>query len=535
MTADHARQPIRWWWILLLWSPVAAFYGAHFAAALLHPGIRPTGFVQYDLPYTMACAREFADNDLHGLLFTLPSNAGAIGEPVLLQMHFWMLGQIWRVLPVDPGLLYVVFAACMGLLAVRAYVQLFDLLVRTTGARRRMGHVLLLWGGGLLALAGEAVNLIEGRPLSETWKHLLDLDPAYGWWMMTLGRCFILPNEAYYHLIYCSTALAFLRGKNLIGVLLLVLLAASHPFSAVGGLVVFFAWSTLERVFARGSQVPIAVPIALAATFGACCYYYFIWLPPRMDPRLTAAFPLPYLLELRSLLPAYALVLVTVAGGLRSVQRLKSLAGAPAGRMLAVMAIGHLALENHELFVHPYQPLHFTRGYAWTALFLIGAPWLLNEAWPFIRDRWSRAAPLLAAAVLALFLSDNITFFTLGIKRELRASPPGSWLSTGQQGVLEFLDQLPPNSPLVISQDEELGYMTIVYTPLRAYRSHFFDEEDAWSRVKQQAAYFEGRITDPLLAGPLIVVAMKDSGDFRPPGDAERIFENEGYRVFRIR
>ena len=300
--------PARWWWVFLLWSPAGVFYLAHYLGGVIHHGLHATGFVQYDLPYSMACAREFADNDLHGLLFTLPSNVNASGEPVLLQLHLWALGQIWRVLPMDPGLLYVIFWACMGLLAVHAFTRLFDRVVPLSGAARRWGHVLFLWGGGLLALTGEAVNLFNGRPMEDTWKHLLDLDPAHGWWMLNLGRCLILPNEAYYHFLYFTAALTFLRGRYPAAVLCLVLLAASHPFSAVGGLVVFFGWSCVERWGTKGSPVPWSVPVALAATFMACCYYYFLWLPPRMDPRLTAAFPLPYVLELRSMIPAYALV-----------------------------------------------------------------------------------------------------------------------------------------------------------------------------------------------------------------------------------
>lgn len=525
----------RYLWTVLLWSPAGAFYLAHYLAAYIHPGLYPTGFVQYDLPYSMACAREFADNDLHGLLFPLPSNVGTTGEPVLLQMHLWVLGQIWRMFPMDPGTLYVIFWACMGLLAVRAFTKLCDAVVPLSGGARRWGHVLFLWGGGLLALTGEAVNLFNGRPLEDTWKHLLDLDPAHGWWMINLGRCLILPNEAYYHFLYFTAAQAFLKGRYRTAVLCLVLLAVSHPFSAVGGLVVFFGWSCVERWGTKGGQVPWSVPLALAATFGACCYYYFLWLPPRMDPRLTAAFPLPYILEIRSMIPAYALVGVAACARLRSVERIRAFISTPAGRMLAVMAAGHLALENHELLVRPYQPLHFTRGYAWSALFLIGAPWLVNEAWPLVRLRWRRSARLIAAVVVLLSLSDNIVFFTLNIKRELRASSPGFWLSEQQREVLTFLGRTPSDGPLVISQDEDLGYMVIVYTHLHAYRSHFFDEEDAWSRVRHQDAYFKGMITDPQLSGPLLVVAMNDRGGFVPPGTSELIFENPAYRVFRTK
>ena len=526
-----ARTP--WWWILLLYAPVAVFYAAHYTAALVHPGITPTGFVQYDLPYSMACAREFADNGLHGLLFTVPSNAGAVGEPVLLQLHLWALGQAWRLVPLDPGLLYVAFGLIMGLLAVRAFIRLFDTVVQVTPGARWWGHVLLLWGGGLLALSGEAVNLLLGRPVAGTWLHLLDLDPAHGWWMMSLGRCLILPNEAYYHWLFFSAAAAFLRKRHVLAVGCLVLLAASHPFSGVGGLVVFFSWSVAERVLARSPDPPIAVPLALAAVFATCCWYYFAWLPPRMDPRFTASIPLAYVVEARSILPAYVLVLVPVLARFRSRQRLRSLLADRTARTLLVMAGAQFVLENHELLITPYQPAHFTRGYTWTALFLLGAPWLFQEAWPWVKSRWPRARGIIAAGIVLLFLSDNVAFFVLNIKRELRASMPGFWLDNDQVDVLRFLGTLPADGPLVIAQEEELGYMIIVYTPLRAYRSHFFDEAEAWSRVEQHADYFKGRVTDPLLTGPLIVIADNDGHPFVPPGEARLLHANAGYLIYR--
>ena len=110
---------------------------------------------------------------------------------------------------------------------------------------------------------------------------------------------------------------------------------------------------------------------------------------------------------------------------------------------------------------------------------------------------------------------------------------PGVWLDNDQVDVLRFLGTLPADGPLVIVQEEELGYMVIVYTPLRAYRSHFFDEAEAWSRVEQHADYFKGRVTDPLLTGPLIVIADNDGHPFVPPGEARLLHANAGYLIYR--
>jgi hypothetical protein len=254
-----------------------------------------------------------------------------------------------------------------------------------------------------------------------------------------------------------------------------------------------------------------------------------------MDPHLTTALNVQYLLEFRATVLGYLLVGVPACLRLRTTDRLRAFIGDRNSRMLIAMALVQLALENHELVTATHQPVHFTRGYTWAALFLIGAPWLLNEAWPWLRVRFPNARILVAASFVVVFLTDNTVFFTLNIKRELRASSPGFWLTSEQRDVLAFLNAHPPDGSLVIAKDEDLAYMVIVYTPWRAYRSHFFDEDDAWSRVKQQAAYFDGRITDPVLYGPLTVIASKDSGTFDPPGTARLLFENARYRVFSAR
>ena len=531
----HAHRGSAWWGIGILYLPVVLYYATHYAAAITHPGLKPTGFIQYDLPYSMACAREFNDVGSHGLLFPLPSLPTAHNTPILLQLHVWALGQVWRVTHIDPGLLYVLFGALFGLFAVRAFVRVFDLFIPSNGAARMWGQIIFLWGGGLFVVAGEALNIWHARPIADTWKHLLDLDPAHGWWMLSLGRCLLLPNEAYYHFLFFSALLAVVRKRFALAVLLLIVLAASHPFAGMGGLLVFLVWSSAELGITRERTAPLFFPIVLLLTMATCMYYYFGWLPSRMDPQLASALGDRFTLRWFSMIPAYLLVAIMAAMRLRAQARFTSFCSSPAHRFLLILMIVQVALENHDLFLPAHQPLHFTRGYQWAALFLIGAPWLMDEAWPAVKVRWNSASRVIAVLVIGLFVLDNAAFFTLNMKRQLRASSPGFWLTPDQQSVLAELNEHFDPRSLLIAQEPDLAYMATVYTPWRAYRSHFFNSNDAWSRVREQEAYFRGSIIDPLLNPPLTVVANRAAGDFVPPGRSELIYENMTYRVFQMR
>ena len=183
---------------------------------------------------------------------------------------------------------------------------------------------------------------------------------------------------------------------------------------------------------------------------------------------------------------------------------------------------------------HPYQPLHFTHGYTWAALFLIGAPWLMVEA----RERigsWSRRAARTASLVaFLLLLTDNIGFFGLFSAFQLEGKRPGMYMTRDQDDVVHHLGALYEKHVMLVSQDATIGFMATVYTPFRAYRAHFFTPEHSGVNERQQAAYFKGRIEDPLLAGPLVVVANVADGNFTPPGSSRLMYTNPSFRVFKV-
>jgi len=68
--------------------------------------------------------------------------------------------------------------------------------------------------------------------------------------------------------------------------------------------------------------------------------------------------------------------------------------------------------SHHQWFVRPIQPLHFTRGYTWAPLFLMGANniLLLLNSILHTRRKFIRVAGI--AGFVLLMVSDNIVWFT---------------------------------------------------------------------------------------------------------------------------
>jgi hypothetical protein len=120
------------------------------------------------------------------------------------------------------------------------------------------------------------------------------------------------------------------------------------------------------------------------------------------------AWSLAWTLPLPSLLAAYAPVgCLAAARCWRDRQRWR-----PEMSFFLVAATVSLLLVKHELFLPPRQPLHFTRGYVWTPLCLLGLP-LVQAALARGLTRPRTVGRLLAmAAGGSLAVLDNAVFVT---------------------------------------------------------------------------------------------------------------------------
>ncbi len=513
---------------LLLLLPWSLFYWAHY-----HPKdarLRPTGFVQYDQPYYMANARQYLDGATDGLRYALPFSPAAEAEPIHFQPQTLLLAALWRITGADPGSLFVAFGALAALLCVLLALRVLDRAIGT-GASPLLA-ILFIWGGGLLALTGLGYGLLHGLGLREAVLGAFRFDPGGGWWFMNLGRNLLYPLEAYYHALFFGMVLLLHSGRYAAAGAVGGILALSHPFTGAAGVLLLLAWGAVERLLQRNGAIRWWWLIVLAVFLLLLLAWHGLVLPADAEHRsVVEQWRQPWLVEAESAWPAYVLVAVMAAARLRSRERLMVFWSMPMNRFLVVWAGVFLALENHELVMDPIQPAHFTRGYAWTALFLIGAPALL-EAWQRLSGAAMRGAVLLALA--GLMLLDNAAWFALRMAESRNGTGDGIRIGTAEAQLFRWLDDELPGEELLIAQEPMVAYLALVYTHHRAWYSHFANTPDAERRLSAQQDYFAGHaIVEELLQPHIAILTAGHAPPF--PELSEQLYANEWFSAYRVK
>jgi hypothetical protein len=278
------------------------------------------------------------------------------------------------------------------------------------------------------------------------------------------------------------------------------------------------AWAVIEALRGASDRPPIWFLPALVAAGIAHIGYYLVLLPSlSADHRvLQAQWTLPWLADRLALSAALGLVAVLAIGSLMFRRRLGVVLDAR-WSLLAAWFVVSLALANHDLFVKPVQPIHFTRGYLWAPLFLLGAPALLA----IIQAALSRPVfPVLRvlaiSVVLALFLADNFVWLHLRIRASLDGT--NSELITLDRSERQILTDLAgPRFAgfLVVSEDDKIGYLATVYTPLRSWYSHVYNTPFASKRKEEIGAFLNGDTISPPWGDRPIALVIKSSNPRR--------------------
>lgn len=512
---------------VLLLLPVALLYRAHF-----HPRdarLVPTGFVQYDQPYYMANARQYLDGATDGLRYALPFSPSADARPIHFQPQTFLLAGLWRITGADPGHLFVAFGFAMAWLCVLLGLRLLDVVAGLEASP--VLCVLFIWGGGLLALAGFGYGLAHGMDARQAALGAFRFDPGNGWWFMNLGRNLVFPLEAYYHALFFGMVLLLFAKRLWWGILLGVLLALSHPFTGSAALLILLGWGAWERIARNGMGLSMPWLLCAVLALGALLAWHGVVLPADAEhASVMKQWRLPWLVEAESALPAYAIVGLMVAWRLRSTGRLNEFFSEARNRLLVVWAMVFLVLENHDLVMEPIQPAHFTRGYAWTALFLIGAPGL-HEAWRVLRG--ARVRWLVAPGFVALLLLDNTAWFALRAAENRNGAGEGIWMTAEQVELYRWLEQESLADELLVAEEPLVAYLAMTYTQHRAWYSHFANTPEAERRLDLQRAYFAGTRMDDALHGEHLAIVLGN----RPhpfPAASRRVYANAAFTVYRV-
>ena len=496
-----------WLPCLLLVLPAALPYLAHFGAS--GAGI-PTGFIQGDQAYYMANAREHFDSGSFSFLYGNPFDGSPETPRVYWQPHILLLGLLLQVTGLPPGTVYVLFGLCGALICARVALAM---LRESQGQVTNPGAPLLIaffWGGGVL-VAAAAIRLLPGIAGGEQFLagDLLRFDPGGGWWFLNFGRNLVFPTEAYYHALFLGCIVCLFRRWYAAAVLCAAILSASHPFTGIELLAVMSVWLVAELIVGGPDRPPAAFVLSVLILLLAHVSYYLVFLPSIPQHRqLMDQWEQPWILRPSSALFAYAPVAAIAFWSLK--RRGTASLRDHSTRFLLVWFAVAFALANHQYVLRSVQPLHFTRGYVWTPLFLLAAP-ALQEF--FRKRRKGLRGVATVVCVVALIVADNAVWLGLVSSGSSRAD---ILLTADQRTVLDWTGRNGDGRTILITPDVGLGYLATVYTPVRAWVAHRFNTPRSTQRETEVKEFItEGRGQKEWEGRRLIVITGHGEADRR--------------------
>jgi len=498
------------------WSLLAVlpFWSVYLAHSMTGPNL-PTGFVMAEIPYYCANGREIFERG-NGLMYCNPYDTDPDAPAIYFHWLIWLLGFMTSVLRIPPGTSALTVGAVSGVICAWLTFRLVEAVLPT---RRRLGlcYLAVMWGGGLLVAAAIVTNLWVGRPpLAE----LLQYDPFEGWWNLNWGRNLVMPNEAAYHALVAWCWLAAVRDRPWSAVLAAVTLAAAHPFSGIQHLLVTGAWLLARRPRSLQAALPL---VALAAATGLFLAYYFLYLPTFPQHReVHGRWSLPWILPIASLVAAG-----TPVACLAAVRCWRDRAACRPEMTFFLIAAGvSLCLVKHELFMPAKQPLHFTRGYVWMPLALLGLPVVQS-----LLDR-GLSRPLAAIRVAAVVVSgllavlDNATFIAsqwtqpYDRHQDVRISPAfrDAFAVLDAEGLRGMALVLKPAG----DDWEDYDYLLATYTGMTPLLGHPFITPDLEAKRGEVQAWLATGAVSPRIEALEALIVPSDFPPSKLPGGVAR-------------
>lgn len=449
--------------------------------------IQPTGFIQYDNVSYIAYAKQYTDADKFHLQYSNPFNDSDDYRPIYFQIQTLFFAFLLKA-GVPPGWILIPFTIICTLICFLLLIRIYDF-VMPNPKNRTFNTWLFAWGGGLLTLAGIVAHYILKREGSVT-DDLFLIDPEKGWWGLSFGRSLFFSCEAYNHALFLGCIYALLRRKYILAIVLLFLLSVSHPFTGLELAAIVCAWCAFEFLL-RKNELPIWFALASLAVLSFHLYYYLVYLEQFPDHRsVSEQYTLTWRLGIYRIIPAYCIVGTLAIVSMYNASLKKFLAIRPNRIFLCWFLIAFL-LANHEVFMQARQPIHFTRGYIWTSLFLLGLP-ALQQFNVWLKNKYK----VIGLAVFAfVFLFDNFIWIT-GNAIGKATSPYITYITPEQKQIFQALDQSSTNHTLIISNDNSMAYLSSVYTKAYPWYSHPYTTPFAATKSQIQNLFFTKGVFD---------------------------------------
>jgi hypothetical protein len=514
---------LAWWAYVALALPALVPLAVACIAPSLH-GKVPTGFIQSDMPYYMANAREHFDQGFHltyGNPYAPYGTAAVYSQPQIL-----ILGLLER-FGLGPGMAFNLFGIAASCFTTIVAVRFYQDLVGLETLAKKLGLLCFFWGGGLLTVAGLFRYLIRGGHFGAD--NLSRYDVFYGWWMFNFGRNLVFPTEAYYHGVALLSLLLLLRRRYFGSLMLSALLSWCHPFAGLTLAVILMVYSALELTIKSKAVEPVMLAgAALIAVLHVG--YYGVFLNRFADHRaLQGQWSLAWLYRPTTFVPALSLVGILAILRLVRPPGLEQALSTARTRLLLVWFTVVFALSQHNLIAKPLQPIHFTHGYDWMALFFLGAPILIALLERLLAIPTFQLRAVAVGVVLLVFTLDNITWlgchiFPTPIRNFVELTPD-------QKAVLDWVDRNTAPPDMVVCEDPKVSYLVSTYTRVRSWYGHPFNTPDAQERASESANAFDLEKFQPAWSKmPVFYVANRKK--WVPPVDESELFHNDTFEIW---
>jgi hypothetical protein len=513
---------------LLLTIPVILFLIHHYTSH--SPELYPTGFTANDNVLYMSYAHQYIDGDNFSLFYSNPFDGNPKSPKIYFQPVNFLFAALLK-LGADPGLTFSLFGLIMAFLCIYLGVRIIQNLL-PNNKYRVLITILFTWGGGLTAFAGIAGNVFTGMPLNAWTDYIYLADPANGWWGLNWGRILFIPLEAYYHFLFLLNVYLILKNKWGAAILAAAFLSVSHPFTGIEYLLIIIGWLLLEKVIFKNKNIPYQYFAAIIAITIFHGWYYLVYLNSFPEHRqIFSQYSARWTYSFRVFIPAYILVFILSVITLYFKRTFQIFLSSSHERLFFCWAIITFLLSKHEWFIRPMQPIHFTRGYIWAGLFLLGIPGLVYLL-EYLNKNIVRKT--LLVAFIIIFLNDNI----LWIGNILKSKDTEEWeghITKDTKDVFNFLNKTTTSNDLLLGNAPLINYMAGLYTPLNAWISHPYNTPKWTERSEVMKEFFQTSTIPAEWANRrLIIVINKRDTTFtmHPMLKKNKLFENTAYTIF---
>ncbi len=492
--------------------------------------LHPTGFTVDENILYMSYARQYADQENFSPFYSNPFD----GNPESARIYFQPVNFLFAATikaGIDPGLTLSLFGLIMAILCIATGLLIIRHLL---DKQKKQPFIALLftWGGGLTAFAGFGAALfLSGQP-AFSMDAIYIADPANGWWGLNWGRNLFIPMEAYYHFLFLLNIYLLLKQKWIPAIATVLFLSVSHPFTGIEYLLIINGWLFIEKIMFRNKSVPYSYWSGIFLVTLFHIWYYLVYLNSFPEHKqLFSQYSAGWTYSLRIAIPAY-LIVAALSLFTTKINRENHILSGSHQRLFLCWAIIAFLLSKHEWFMPPMQPIHFTRGYIWSGLFLFSLPvivWLINES---VKTRLKKWLFILFAVIL---LTDNLVW-SINVLRKKETTEWEGHITAETREVLTYLQNNSSASDLLTGNAVLINYISNAYSSTNTWASHPYNTPGIELRKIQMERFLKTGSKPEEWKNRRVLLLIDNN-----PGNSDgintelkktKLFENTRYSIF---